>query len=84
MVWMFYTSFKLQWEIFADPFALPTSLNPINYIKAWTAGDFNRFFFNSVIVTIPSVVGILLVSALAAFHSPVSNSGAAISCSTSS
>jgi ABC-type glycerol-3-phosphate transport system permease component len=67
MVWMFYTSFKLQWEIFADPFALPTSLNPINYVKAWTAGDFNRFFFNSVIVTIPSVVGILLVSALAAF-----------------
>src|SRR4051812_10603808 len=67
MVWMFYTSFKQQWEIFADPFALPTSLNPANYLKAWTTGDFNRFFFNSVFVTIPSVLGILLVSALAAF-----------------
>jgi raffinose/stachyose/melibiose transport system permease protein len=67
LVWMFYTSFKQQWEIFADPFALPTSLNPANYLKAWTAGDFNRFFFNSVMVTIPSVIGILLVSALAAF-----------------
>lgn len=67
MIWMFYTSFKLQWEIFADPFALPTSLDPVNYFKAWTTGDFGRYFFNSVIVTVPSVLGILLVSALAAF-----------------
>jgi ABC-type glycerol-3-phosphate transport system permease component len=67
LVWMLYTSFKQQWQIFADPFALPTSLDPTNYIKAWNTGDFNRFFFNSVFVTIPSVLGILLVSALAAF-----------------
>lgn len=67
LIWMFYTSFKEQWEIFQDPFSLPTSLNLANYIEAWTRGNFGRFFLNSVIVTIPSVAGILLVSALAAY-----------------
>lgn len=67
LLWMFYTSFKEQWEIFEDPFSLPTSLNLANYVEAWTRGNFGRFFFNSVLVTIPSVAGILLVSALAAY-----------------
>lgn len=67
LIWMFYTSFKEQWEIFQEPFALPTSLNMANYVEAWTRGNFGRYFFNSVFVTIPSVAGILLVSALAAY-----------------
>jgi len=67
LIWMFYTSFKEQWEIFRDPFSLPTSLNLANYVEAWTRGSFGRFFFNSVLVTIPSVAGILLVSSLAAY-----------------
>jgi raffinose/stachyose/melibiose transport system permease protein len=67
LIWMFYTSFKEQWEIFQDPFSLPTSLNLANYVEAWTTGNFGRFFFNSIVVTFPSVVGILLVSALAAY-----------------
>ena len=67
LIWMFYTSFKEQWEIFQDPFSLPTSLNLANYVEAWTRGNFGRFFFNSIFVTFPSVVGILLVSALAAY-----------------
>ncbi|MBA3416295.1 MAG: carbohydrate ABC transporter permease, partial [Chloroflexia bacterium] len=55
LVWMFYTSFKDQWEIFDRPFSLPTSLNLANYVEAWTTGNFGRFFFNSVFVTLPSV-----------------------------
>jgi ABC-type glycerol-3-phosphate transport system permease component len=67
MIWMFYTSFKEQWQIFADPFALPNSLNLANYTKAWTTGNFQRYFMNSIIVTLPSLAGILLVSSLAAY-----------------
>lgn len=67
LIWMFYTSFKEQWEIFRDPFSLPTSLNLANYVEAWTRGNFGRFFFNSVFVTFPSVAGIVLISALAAY-----------------
>lgn len=67
LIWMFYTSFKEQWEIFQDPFSLPTSLNLANYAEAWSRGNFRLYFFNSVLVTLPSVVGILLVSSLAAY-----------------
>lgn len=67
MVWMFYTSFKEQWQIFADPFALPKTLNLANYINAWTTGDFGIYFMNSIIITVPSVLGILAVSSLAAY-----------------
>jgi ABC-type glycerol-3-phosphate transport system permease component len=67
LIWMFYTSFKEQWQIFQDPFALPGSLNMANYKEAWTRGNFGLYFFNSVFVTIPSVLGILLVSSLAAY-----------------
>jgi ABC-type glycerol-3-phosphate transport system permease component len=67
MIWMFYTSFKQQWQIFADPFALPTSLNPVNYLKAWETGNFKLYFMNSVFVTGPSVLGILAISSLAAY-----------------
>jgi len=67
MFWMFYTSFKEQWEIFADPFALPDSFNLVNYTNAWTKGNFRRYFANSVSITLPSVLGILAVSSLAAY-----------------
>ena len=67
MIWMFYTSFKEQWQIFANPFALPAELNLVNYINAWTKGNFRLYFANSVIITVPSVLGILLVSSLAAY-----------------
>ena len=67
LFWMFSTSLREQWQIFDLPFALPESLNFSNYVKAWTQGNFSRYFFNSVIVTLPSVVGVVLVSALAGY-----------------
>lgn len=67
LFWMFMTSLKEQWEIFDNPFALPSSLNFANYVKAWTVGDFNLFFLNSVIITVPSVLAVVLVSALAGY-----------------
>ena len=67
LFWMFMTSLKEQWEIFDNPFALPSSLNFANYVNAWTAGDFNLFFLNSVIITVPSVIATVFVSALAGY-----------------
>lgn len=67
LVWMFYTSFKAQYQIFEDPFGLPSSLDPGNYVKAWTTGEFGTYFVNSVVVTVPSVVATVSVAALAAY-----------------
>jgi ABC-type glycerol-3-phosphate transport system permease component len=65
--WMFMTSLKEQWEIFENPFALPASLNFSNYVEAWSAGNFNLYFLNSIIITVPSVLSAVLVSALAGY-----------------
>jgi ABC-type glycerol-3-phosphate transport system permease component len=67
LFWMFYSSLKDQWQIFADPFALPQTIKFDNYINAWNVGDFNLYFLNSIIVTVPSVIGVLAVSSLAGY-----------------
>jgi ABC-type glycerol-3-phosphate transport system permease component len=67
MVWMFYTSLKEQREIFANPFSLPRTLNLTNYVEAWTIGNFRLYFLNSIIITLPSVLGALALSSLAAY-----------------
>jgi ABC-type glycerol-3-phosphate transport system permease component len=67
LFWMFATSLREQWQIFDLPFALPESFNLSNYVKAWTQGNFSRYFLNSVLVTLPSVVGVVFVSALAGY-----------------
>jgi multiple sugar transport system permease protein len=38
-----------------------------NYTNAWAQGDFSRHFLNSVIITVPSVVAILLLASCVAF-----------------
>jgi ABC-type glycerol-3-phosphate transport system permease component len=67
LFWMFYSSLKDQWQIFANPFALPEVIKFDNYINAWNAGNFNLYFLNSIIVTVPSVLGVLGVSSLAGY-----------------
>jgi len=67
LVWMLYTSLKPQWEIFVNPFSLPSKLSLSNYGKAWGRGQFGRAFANSMIVTIPSVAGIVFFSSLAGY-----------------
>lgn len=67
LFWMFYSSLKPQWAIFQNVFALPTELYIDNYVEAWNTGNFGLYFLNSVIVTVPSVLGILVVSSLAGY-----------------
>ncbi len=38
-----------------------------NYAKAWREGDFARHFWNSVIITVPSVIVILFLASMVAF-----------------
>ena len=67
LIWMFYTSFKMQSEIFINPFSLPKSLNFENYVKAWTQGNFGRYFVNSVTVVVPTLLGLVVIATLAAY-----------------
>ncbi len=67
LVWMLYSSFKPQWEIFENPFSLPNKLFLGNYVKVFTRGNFGTYFINSILVTVPSVIGIVFFSSLAGY-----------------
>lgn len=67
VVLMILSSFKDSREIFTSPFTLPSSWSPVNYVEAWTQGNFSSYFFNSVWVTGVSVVLVLVLGSLAAY-----------------
>ncbi|MBI4630193.1 MAG: carbohydrate ABC transporter permease [Chloroflexi bacterium] len=67
-VWMISTSFKSQSEVFAyPPQWIPTEFHWQNYVQAWNAAPFTRYFFNSMVVALAVTFGDLFTSALAAY-----------------
>lgn len=67
LVWMVYSSFKTDREIFLTPWSLPESFQINNWIKAWETGSLGRYFLNSAFVTSVSVALIVFLSSLAAY-----------------
>lgn len=68
LVWMLYTSFKPQFAIYESVFSLPTSNFTFeNYVTVWADGDFGQAIINSLTVVVPSVLGVLAISAPAAY-----------------
>ena len=64
---MWSSAFKTSAQVAQDPLALPTSLSPANLIRAWTVGRFGRYAMNSVVITIPTVLGVVALSCLAGY-----------------
>ena len=60
-------SLKIQKEIFANPFGLPSHITLNGYIAAWTQGRFDLYFFNTIFVTVTSLVLIMAFGSLAAY-----------------
>jgi len=68
LLWMLSTSFKETSDVFAlPPRWIPEALRPRNYIDAWTAVPFGRFYLNSLFVAITVTIGQVSTSALAAY-----------------
>lgn len=67
MIWMIYSSFKTDQEIFFSPWALPEIWQVDNFARAWTSARIGQFFVNSLIVVIPGVSFTLALSAMAAY-----------------
>ena len=65
--WMVRSSFMSNATIFVDPSLIPRELHGSNYAIAWTKGHFGVYFLNSMIYTVSVVMGIVIVSSLAAF-----------------
>lgn len=64
-MWM--TALRPSNEILRSPFALPSELDWSNLTKAWTQGRFGTYLVNSVIITIPTVIGVVVLSCLAGY-----------------
>ncbi|MFD2369016.1 carbohydrate ABC transporter permease [Brevibacillus sp. GCM10020057] len=65
---MMASSFKTNMEIFANPISFPSSLHFETYRKLWEVVPFADFLWNSVFVSVMSVLLITIFSALAAFY----------------
>ena len=67
LLWMISSSLKTQQEIFRNMSLIPRHLHFENYYNAWMEGGFGRYFLNSIFYTVSVVVGIILISSLAAY-----------------
>ena len=66
LLWMVFSSFKDNREVFDNPWGLPSHLRWGNFADAGRAGVV-RYFTNSVIVTVGSIIATCLISAWAAY-----------------
>lgn len=67
MVWLVYSSFKTDQEIFFEPWALPATLQWGNFERAWVSAYIGRYFVNSLLVVIPALVLTLALSSMTAY-----------------
>ena len=66
-VWVWSSALKPSLEIADTPLSLPREPTLANFGQAWVQGRFGRYFGNSVIVTIPTVVLTLTLASLAGY-----------------
>lgn len=69
LLWMVLGSFRSDQEIFSNSLALPETLDFSNYVQGWgaTTPSFTRYFLNSIIICLGSVIGNVLACSLTAF-----------------
>lgn len=66
-LWVIVSSFKSGMEILQSPWALPEGLRTENFANAWNQGRIGQSFWNSVVVTLGTLVILLPISAMAAY-----------------
>jgi multiple sugar transport system permease protein len=69
LLWLFASSFKPQSEIFGTLALLPSKFDFGAYARGWNGlqVSFGRFFFNSAVIAVLSVIGNVISCSLAAF-----------------
>lgn len=67
LLWAFSSSLKTQATVFSDMSLFPADPQWQNYVEAWTRGNFGLYFMNSIFYTTVVVLGVILISSLAAY-----------------
>ena len=61
------TALKTDAEVKVNPFGLFTSFSMESIARAWTEGQFNLYLLNSVLLSVPSTVLIIVISTMAGY-----------------
>ncbi len=67
LLWMVSSSLKTQDTIFKDMSLIPKQFHFENYYFALKEGNFDRYFLNSIFYTVSVVIGIVIISSMAAY-----------------
>ena len=67
MVFTLLASLKDNRTIFSDPFGLPEVFRFENYITVWREANMSRYFINSILISLATVVVLAFVCSMAAF-----------------
>lgn len=69
VVWMVAASFRPSNEAFSTIGLFGSTFTLDNYVQGWSGGsiDFSRYFLNSTIITVLTIIGTLLACSLAAY-----------------
>lgn len=66
-LWVFITSIKSNYEIFGNPWGVPSRFAFENYVTAWKLAKMELYFRNSVLTVIVAVLCNTMLSAMAAY-----------------
>jgi N-acetylglucosamine transport system permease protein len=67
LLWVLVNSLKESPEIFADPWGLPKALKWENFSNAWGEAGIGGYFYNSLLITLATLVLLLPSGAMAAY-----------------
>jgi ABC-type glycerol-3-phosphate transport system permease component len=67
LIWMIAASFKPNSELFTNPGMIPYKPTFENYGRAWTEANMQRYFFNTLFVTVGSVLITTIAAALGGY-----------------
>jgi raffinose/stachyose/melibiose transport system permease protein len=67
LLWLVSSSLKAQGNIFTDMSLIPRQVHFENYVNAWRAGGFGRYFLNTIFYTASVVTGTAVIASLAAY-----------------
>ncbi len=67
LAWAVYQSLRTYGDTANNPVGLPATLTFQNYVDAWNQAELPHFYVNTLIVTIPAVIVVLIVASMVAF-----------------
>lgn len=67
VLWVWISAFKTRFELFENPFGLPSEITFANIADAWIVGNFSSYILNSFYISIPTVLIVLSLASLGGY-----------------